>query len=477
VGCQIFSVPLILAKEVIMKKIGIVLLLLVLSTFTSFFIAPASGAPQKYILDPYLTWNADMVNREQVTETGDGVYIAVLDTGLAPNWRDFFPRENIATKLGKGFFQPIHVNPKTLELVCRDTIVEASWVGSLEDTHGTMVASVILGFNYNAPTDDLELTFFESYPLPPLFVEGMAPDATIIPVKVLKTYHLPPLTGPGTDYPYGLTTGTDSAIAAGIYYATELKLQGYTPMIISMSLGGPEPETTILEEAIDYAIDNGVIVVASAGNEGVSGMGWPGAYSQVISVGACGWQYEWLHPTDPILYRLWWLQNTQYGYREVEDPTNVDEIYITYWSSRELAGQELDVVAPGSWVRGPFTWSQGYNHIPWWAKGEPPWTHWEGIPKSKNFFYIGGTSFSAPTVSAIAALMLEKDPELSQGEIESILKTTAIPIPSGSMTVFDLYDWSQGWHTFYPDFYTYTWGDNATGAGLVDAYEALEAIP
>jgi len=45
----------------------------------------------------------------------------------------------------------------------------------------------------------------------------------------------------------------------------------------------------IIEEAIDYAIEKGVIVIASAGNEGEYGMGWPGAYPEVISVGACGW--------------------------------------------------------------------------------------------------------------------------------------------------------------------------------------------
>jgi subtilisin family serine protease len=460
-----------------MKKLKIGLLLLVFSTFGVFLMAPASGAPKKYVLEPHTTWNADMVNRDQVSETGDGVYIAVLDTGLAPNWQDFFPRKSIATKLGKGFFQPIHVDPHTLALVYQDTIVESSWKGSLEDTHGTMVASVILGFNYDSPTDDYELTIGGDYPLPPLHVEGMAPDATIIPIKVIKTYHLPPYSGPGTLYPYGMTFGTDPAIAAGIYYATELKLKGHEPMVISMSFGGLEP-SEIIEDAIDYAIANGVIVVASAGNEGEYGMGWPGAYPQVISVGACGWKYEWIDPDTPSpFYQLWWLQDDTYGYRDVPESAVANEIYITYWSSRELGPQELDVVAPGSWIRGPYTWSQGYNHIPWWAKGEPPWAHIEGISKSKNFWYVGGTSFSAPTVSAIAAMMLEKNQNLEQVDIESILKTTAIPLTPDSMTVFDLYDWTQGWFYFDPDFYTYTWDADATGEGLVDAGAALATTP
>jgi hypothetical protein len=149
-------------RRIITNKLRIVLLLMVFLTFSGFVITPVSGAPKKYVLEPHTTWNADMVNRELVSETGDGVYIAVIDTGLTPNWRDFFPSKNIATKLGKGFFQPIHVDQYTGELVYLDTIVEASWVGSLEDTHGTMVASVILGFNYDAPTDDYELTFLET---------------------------------------------------------------------------------------------------------------------------------------------------------------------------------------------------------------------------------------------------------------------------------------------------------------------------
>lgn len=39
------------------------------------------------------TWDSDLINVEQVTQTGAGVYVAVLDTGLVPNWRDYFPTQ------------------------------------------------------------------------------------------------------------------------------------------------------------------------------------------------------------------------------------------------------------------------------------------------------------------------------------------------------------------------------------------------
>ena len=106
------------------------------------------------------------------------------------------------------------------------------------------------------------------------------------------------------------------------------------------------------QNAIDYAIANGVIVVAAAGNEGETGMGYPGAYPPVISAGAIGWTEEWLKPTDGLpRYRMWWLKDSDHvppllpGTGEVADPTQASDIYVTDFSSRELPGQELDVLA------------------------------------------------------------------------------------------------------------------------------------
>jgi len=453
-----------------LRKIWLILAIFVLS---SALIAPVLGAP-KVMLPHRYTWDADLINADVahgMGYTGRGVYIAVLDTGLVPNWRDYFPADRIATKLGKGFYEPVHVNPKTGELVGAGFVVETSWIGSTGEggAHGTHVVSTIIGYNYYAPADAAA-----GFPLPPLFIKGIAPDAIIIPIKVLHTYYLPPYTGPE-----GVVFGTDLMVAAGIYYATELKLKGYSPMIISMSLGGPEP-SPIIEEAINYAIKNGVIVVAAAGNSGLEGMDWPGAYPQVISVGACGWKYEWWWPEDPngpgyepytARYRLWWLQDSTYGYNDVsEEPTY--DVYVTSWSSREndnrVPGydQELDVLAPGSWVRGPYPGFPGYNHLPWWAPGRG----WIRAPPSLvNFYYVGGTSMATPHVSAVIALMLQKNPNLTQGGVENILKSTALCIPPGSMEVYDYGPDGWGW-------YTYEWDESATGAGLIQADAAVGAI-
>ncbi len=167
-----------------------------------------------------------------------------------------------------------------------------TWVGSLGSlaTHGTHVASTILGYFYRSNFDAVA-----GFPLPPIVVRGIAPDVTVIPIKVLADYQVPAL--PKCSPARPATTevfGTDEMVAAGIRYATDLKLAGFSPMVINMSLGGFQRWRRLMKAAIDYAIANGVIVVAAAGNEGEAGMGYPGAYAPVISAGSAGWVREWI---------------------------------------------------------------------------------------------------------------------------------------------------------------------------------------
>ena len=412
------------------------------------------------------TWDSDQIEvfdftGETTGYTGDGVYVSVLDTGLVANWRDYLPAARVRDDLGKGFVENLHVNENG-EIVTDGIVHETTFIGSTGSGHGTHVTSTIIGYFYKSPSDT-------SPNIPPIVVRGIAPKATIIPVKVLETYNFPGFTGPG-----GVTFGTDRMVATGIRYATALKLSGFAPMIVTMSLGGPEPSTEI-EDAINDAIAAGVIVVAAAGNDGVTGMDWPGAYPQVISAGASGWTYEWYRPSfgvPPPRYRLWWLQSNLAGYNDIPDTTPVSTVYVTDFSSREndtrVTGfdQELDVLAPGSWVRGPFPATPGYAHLPWWSQGVAGFTS-PVLPGGNNFFYVGGTSMSTPHVTSVAALMLEKTPSLTQGTIESILKSTALPIAAGSAMVFDI---------FTNAFQTISWeldGYEATGAGLVQADAAV----
>ena len=433
--------------------------------FATVLIVPAFARPPMILMQKS-TWDADMINSDSSGYTGKGVYVAVLDTGLTSNWRDYFPAERIATELGMGFYEPVHYNPKTDSEVGDGYVVETSWVGSTYSTHGTHVVSTIIGYNYYSTSDAAA-----GLSLPPLYIKGIAPDVTIIPVKVLHNYNL------GSEGKF--VFGTDNAVAAGIDYVRGLKeMHPEWPIVISMSIGAGEP-SPVEKAAIDAAIDAGVIIVAAAGNAGSTGMDWPGAYPEVISAGANGWRYEWLTPTTKVpYYRLWWLQDNTYGYNDIVEPTAATEVYVTDFSSREnqtLAGlypwagpQQLDVIAPGSWVRGPFPGTPGYSHLPWWAAGNPPPT--SPVFRGNNFYYVGGTSMATPHVSSVAAHVLEKDPTLTQAQVEFYIKSTALPIPAGSMTIFDISP-TQGW-------YTYSWGGTeATGSGLILADAATAATP
>jgi subtilisin family serine protease len=364
--------------------------------------APIDTVEASDFMDGRSTWDLDAIDvtdyglNRTVAYNGSGVYVAVLDTGLLDSWRQYFPEERIAVEYARCFGG----GGGEMGTVSEQPI---KWQHD-QNSHGTHVTSTIIGYDYRGNP-----------------VNGVAPLATIIPVKVLNQNG----------------SGWSSAVARGITYVADLKadeLADY-PVIINMSLGGPTLDA-MEEAAIDYAIEKGVIIVASAGNEGDDGMGYPGAYAPVISVAASGWIGEWT--PMPTGYSWWWAL-------DVPDPTDPADFYIVDFSSRQLAGQDLDVAAPGSWVLGPYQTQSGKT----------------------SYYYLGGTSMASPHVAGIAALMAQKDPALNATEAEDILEGSAIPLPPGSREVRTPYGYNA----------TYSWGANATGAGLVDADGALALIP
>ncbi|MFO7697213.1 MAG: S8 family serine peptidase [Anaerolineae bacterium] len=374
--------------------------------------AERNGAPVDTVFvdnfaDGLSTWDLDAINvtdfgfdNRQVEQDGTGVYVAVLDTGLVDAWRRYFPEERIAVQYAKSFgggggeVGNVSEQPNKWE---HD-----------QNSHGTHVTSTILGYSMRGTP-----------------VNGVAPMATIIPVKVLNQNG----------------SGWSSVIARGITYVADLKagpLSG-SPVVINMSLGGPILDA-VEQAAIDYAIEKGVIIVASAGNNGTAGMGYPGAYAPVISVAASGWIQEWLpiNSTTGLTSRTWWYQN-------VADPTNPADFYIAAFSSRQLTGQDLDVAAPGSWVLGPYQLNSGQI----------------------SYYYLGGTSMASPHVAGIVALMAQKNGELTAPQAEAILESTALPLPAGCR---DVYQPSGALASI-------CWGDDATGFGLATADAALALTP
>ncbi len=352
------------------------------------------------------TWDLDIINitnpvsSRVVGETGEGVYVAVLDTGLVGNWRDYLPAEQVAVAYGRAFSGGGNENANISDPT-------HAWERDTEG-HGTHVASTVLG-----------------YAMPTRTVNGAAPLATVIPVKVL----------------HNNGSGWSTIIAHGILYVADLKGELGAPIVINMSLGG-SVLSPLEAAAIDYAIEKGVIIVASAGNEGEQGMGYPGAYEPVISVGSAGWTGEWVGGG------AWWRA-------DVADPTAVGDVYVSDFSSRETAGQDLDVLAPGSWVVGPYL-GNGASHPPFWSHSQ-----------NGQYYFLGGTSMASPHVAGLVALMLERNPGLTAAQAEAILESTALGIPAGSAVV----------NNGNGQLQTFSWGADATGSGLVQADAALAAVP
>lgn len=363
--------------------------------------APVDTVAATDFSDGLSTWDQDAINvtdfgfdNRQVAYDGDGVYVAVLDTGLLDSWRQYFPEERIATQFAKAFNGGGGENGNVSEPTNK-------WEHD-QNSHGTHVTSTILGYSMNGTP-----------------VNGVAPLATIIPVKVLNQNG----------------SGWSSVVARGIVYVTDLKVNGDlgdATVVINMSLGGSSLDP-MEKAAVDYAVANGVIIVASAGNSGLNGMGYPGAYAPVISVAASGWVGEWLGG------RTWWYASN------VADPTNVEDYYITDFSSRAKTNQDLDVAAPGSWIVGPYQVNSGQT----------------------SYYFLGGTSMASPHVAGIVALMVQKDPDITAAEAEAYLESAAIPLPAGCRTVYNSAGAAK----------QYCWDDDATGAGLITADAALNAIP
>ncbi len=187
----------------------------------------------------------------QVTE-GEGVTVAVIDSGVSPHVSDLS---------GSVTTGPDYTGLKTPDY-------NANW-----GVHGTWMASIIAGHGHDGGFDG---------------ITGVAPEAKILSIRVI-----PDKGDPGYQaYNSEPEEQIQDELAKGIRAAVQAHAR-----VISMSIGYSAP-SGVVRDAIQYAHARGVVLVASSGNSGdndtqhaKSGRGmapvsFPAEYPGVISVGA-----------------------------------------------------------------------------------------------------------------------------------------------------------------------------------------------
>jgi len=182
---------------------------------------------------------------------------------------------------------------------------------------------------------------------------GVAPEIELYNVKVLD----------------GRGNGYYSAIIQGIEWAIENEMD-----IVSMSFAGAE-YSAALEEAMNRAYDNGVLLVASAGNKGEDKVLYPAKFDSVIAVGAVD-AYNQLAP----------------------------------FSNK---GDEVELVAPGVNVAGLTLFND-------------------------NYITMSGTSVAVPQVAGVAALVKESRPQFTNQQVRVALTEGATQITSEDNQAYHL---------------------------------------
>ena len=185
--------------------------------------------------------------------------------------------------------------------------------------HGTKVGGVIAAIQNNS-----------------LGISGVAPQGKILPIKVSQ----------------GSTgTLTGSSVAEAIIYTTDKGAR-----IINLSLFLTD-ESPVVSDAVAYAVEAGVILVAAAGQDGGGAVRFPARLEDVIAVSA----------TD-----------------------DTDELW-----SKSNYGPEIDLSAPGKSI---YTTKRG------------------GIYTTES-----GTSFSSAMISAVTALLIAHYPGLTRDQVRERL--------------------------------------------------------
>lgn len=275
-------------------------------------------------------YKSGIVDAWDKTKGSYGVKVAVLDTGIDETHEDL---------IGGNYTSGYNV-------ITGQTIPYGS--NSDDNSHGTLVSGVIAAIANNG-----------------LGIAGALWNATLMPIKALNS----------------AGSGSSSDIAEGIVWAADNHAD-----VINMSLGGLGfAHDTTLADAITYAYNKNVVIVAAAGND----------------VAVTGGNLD-VSPVFPVCDDNG--KNMVVGVTA----TDVNDLKPDFANFGKAC---IDVSAPGKRILSTT------NHDPA-----------TGLPAPDSYAYASGTSLAVPFVSAQAALLRSLYPNASNQQIRDRIISTADPI-------------------------------------------------
>ncbi|WP_028610391.1 S8 family peptidase [Paenibacillus harenae] len=258
-------------------------------------------------------WNLPSIETEKgwnVTKGNEEVIVAVLDTGVQSNHPDLKGKTTTGINL-----------------------IDESLAPDDDVGHGTHVAGII-GATVNNGEGVAGLSWYNK----------------IMPIKVLDS------SGAGSTY----------SVAQGIIWAVD-----HGAKVINMSLGN-YAQADFLHDAIKYAYEHDVVMIAASGNDNTDRPGYPAAYPEVFAVAA----------TD----------------------SNKEKASFSNY------GDYIDVAAPGDSIASTYPGSQ--------------------------YAALSGTSMASPHVAALAGLIRSVNPELSNEEVMELMRKSAADIGTQGKDIY-----------------------------------------
>lgn len=314
-----------------------------------------------------LQWNALSIEADKawtLTTGSHDITVAVIDSGVDPDHPDL--QDNLLPLIDMW-------NDSGESDVYTVGGVDNDYAGRDGNGHGTHVTGILGAVINNAKG-----------------IAGIAGNVSILPIKAANH---------------------EGNTSASIITKSILKAIEKGAKVINLSIGGPKSEgTQALKDAVDLAMEKGVVFVSATGNESnrtngtITEVTVPAAYPGVIAVAAS---------------------------------TKSDKV-----ANYSNGGPEVEITAPG----GGGLASEGEKIYSTW----PTYKTYEGYRAGIRGPYalLSGTSMSCPHVSAVAALLLTREPYLTAQQVRVRILSTTTDINAKGF-------------------------DTATGYGKLDAYKAL----